>query len=178
MRFLLGLRSSWFSVGALSLVRPAADLLYGSAETLSGLARGVTAPMLESKVGAGAWQQVQALAPAADGSFAVQLQPGVTTFYRITTGTTSGATLRLPVASVVTLAPRRGRPHGDGVARTDRRLPRDAATALRHDLDRRRSRDDRRGRQFTFPTPAPGSYRVRAVTGHGYVPGLSPQLDL
>jgi stage II sporulation protein D len=175
VRFLLGLRSSWFTIGALSLSRPAGNLPYGSPVALSGVARGVAAPQLESKVGAGAWQPVQAVAPAADGAFSVQLQPAVTTFYRLTAGTTSGATLRLPVASVVTLAqdaaglsgtvtPALGGgaqlslQHSDGTAWTEVATGTDGADGA-----------------FTFALPAaPGDYRVRAVTGHGYVAGISP----
>jgi hypothetical protein len=178
LRFLLGLRSSWFSVGALSLVRPAADLPYGTAETLTGLARGVTAPALESKVGAGAWQQVQTLAPGTDGAFSVQLQPGITTFYRIAAGTASGATLRVPVASVVTLAAGASSLTGTvspaltgGFPVTLQQL---SGTAWTDVASGNAAADG----SFTFATPGPGSYRVRAVTGHGYVPGLSPQLDL
>ena len=178
LRFLLGLRSSWFSVGALSLVRPAPDVPYGAAETLTGLARGVTAPVLESKIGAGAWQQVQALAPGTDGAFSVQLQPGLTTFYRIAAGTATGATLRVPVASVVALTT-----GASGVAGTVSPALTGGFPVTLQQLSGTAWTDVASGTaasdgSFTFATPGPGSYRVRAVTGHGYVPGLSPQLDL
>jgi stage II sporulation protein D len=176
-RFDLGLRSSWFSIGALSLARPAPNVAYGSGVTLDGIARGVTATELESKVGAGAWTQVQAVSPGADGAFSVALQPGVTTFYRLTTGTTSGATLRVPVASVVTLST-------DGASFTGAVSP--ALTggfpvALQQ-LSGTTWTDVASGTagadgSYSFPAPAtPGEYRVRAVTGHGYVAGLSPTL--
>jgi SpoIID/LytB domain protein len=178
LRFLLGLRSSWFSVGALSLVRPAAAVPYGSPVTLTGLARGVTAPALESKVGAGAWQQAQALTPGTDGALSLQLQPGVTTFYRIAAGTATGATLRVPVASVVTLAAGAAGLTGavsptltGGFPVTLQQL---SGTTWSDVASGTTAADG----TFTFPTPGPGSYRVRAVTGHGYVPGVSPQLDL
>ena len=144
------------SVRSRSSGRPQ-TLAYGSAETLTGLARGVTAPRLESKVGAGAWQQVQALAPAADGAFSVQLQPGVTTFYRIASGTASGATLRVPVALGRDADDRRLRPCGDGLAASDGRLPRDAPAALRDGVDGRGVGDGRGGRQL----------RVRNCRGRG-----------
>jgi hypothetical protein len=159
-------------------VRPAADLAYGSAETLNGLARGVTGPVLQSKVGAGAWQQVQALAPGAGGAFSLQLQPGVTTFYRIAAGTATGATLRVPVASVVTLTTGEAGLTGTVSPALTGGFPvtlQQLSGTVWTDVASGTAAADG---TFSFATPGPGSYRVRAVTGHGYVPGVSPQLDL
>jgi hypothetical protein len=176
MRTALGLRSTWFTVGTLSLTRPTPNLLYGSGLTLSGMARGVTAPVLESKVGSGAWQQVQALAPSADGSFSLSLQPSVITFYRITAGKTIGATLRVPVATVVTLA--QSDPGFSGtvtpaLAGSPVELQQSSGTTWTTVATGTTADDG----TFSIAQPAaPGTYRARVVTGKGFVPGLSDPL--
>ncbi|MDX6515797.1 MAG: stage sporulation protein [Gaiellaceae bacterium] len=177
VRTALGLRSTWFTVGTLSLTRPTPNLLYGSGLTLTGMARGVTAPVLESKVGSAAWQQVQALAPSADGSFSLSLQPSVITFYRITAGKTSGATLRVPVASVVTLSPAAA-----GLAGAVTPAQPDAPVELQQLTGTTwtvvASGVTGADGSFSFAQPAAGSYRARVVTGRGFVPGLSEPLTV
>jgi len=172
----LGLRSTWFSIAALSLARPNEDMPFGGSVTLSGIARGVTGPVLESRVGNGLWKQVQAVAPSAEGTFSVTLAPQVISFYRLTTGKTTGAVLRVPVATVVnaTLA-------GTAVTGSIQPALANGQVELQQlDVDGVTwtavgTATTAADGTYTLPAPTiPGSYRVRVVTGRGYVPGISP----
>jgi hypothetical protein len=78
-------------------------VLYGEAVQLSGAARGVRGVTLEQRTGSGAWEPGPAVAPAADGSFSVMVNPLATTRYRLTVGDASTPTVRLAVVPIVTL---------------------------------------------------------------------------
>ncbi len=105
VRRALGLRSTWFSVGVLSLTPPAAPLPYGSQVQLSGVVRGLSDPVqLEQRQAPAAWQPVPgAVSPGLDGTFTVTAQPTATTDYRLTAGKVAAAPVRVQVAPVVTL---------------------------------------------------------------------------
>jgi stage II sporulation protein D len=99
VRFSLGLRSTWFSVAVLSLSRPAGPLASGGSVTLSGVARRVSVALLEQKPAGGDWTPGPAIAPAADGTFTVTVQPGATTLYRLVGDGVTSTPLRVPVAA-------------------------------------------------------------------------------
>jgi stage II sporulation protein D len=107
LRSSLGLRSTWFDVGLLSLARPTAPAVYGSAINLTGVVRTASASgaELEQQQGSGSWQPLQALAPDAGGSFAVTVTPTVTTTYRLRLGTVVGPSVRIPVTPAISLDP-------------------------------------------------------------------------
>jgi stage II sporulation protein D len=102
----LGLRSTWFNVGVLSLVppSPAAPIAYGSTVQLTGLVRGVTGVSLEARLVTGTWQPVGPIVPAADGTVTVTEQPQFTTDYRLATTSAAAAYVRIKVTPAVTLA--------------------------------------------------------------------------
>lgn len=103
VRFAAGLRSNWLTaVGVLSLSRPLAPVVHGTVLKLSGVARRVDSPILQTRFG-GAWAPGPALKPAADGTFVVRLKPTVTGTVRLLAGTVTGPVLRVPVAPKVTL---------------------------------------------------------------------------
>jgi hypothetical protein len=81
----LGLRSTWFRVGVLSLPQPARPHVFGGATKLSGIARGVEGVRLE-QLAPGGWRVVAMPRPSADGSFSVTVRPTVTTRYRLSAG--------------------------------------------------------------------------------------------
>src|SRR5262245_26980529 len=115
VRRALDLRSTWVTLGVLSLSRPAGMSAAGVPLTLTGTARLVKGPIeLEQKVGGGPWAAGPALQIAADRSFAVDVLPDATTQYRLTAADeVVSVPLRVPVApasrtaSGVTVEPRR-----------------------------------------------------------------------
>jgi stage II sporulation protein D len=98
----MGLRSTWFSLGVLSLTAPvpSAPVTYGAPLTLSGLVRGVAGVSLEQRPVGGTWQ---AVGPVAAGTLKLTQRPTVTTDYRLATATAAGAIVRIRVAPSVTL---------------------------------------------------------------------------
>jgi stage II sporulation protein D len=107
LRASLGLRSTWFDIGVLSLARPTGPVVYGATVALSGLVRGASATgaTLESQPAGGAWQPLTTIAPLPDGTFSTSVAPTVTTTYRLELGTVNGPSVRIPVAPSVTLDP-------------------------------------------------------------------------
>jgi stage II sporulation protein D len=99
VRRALGLRSTWMTVGLLSLSRPLGVVPEGSSVTISGKATQVQNPVLEQRSAAGGdWQTGPALSLQPDGSFSVDVWPTGTMLYRLSAGTTKSAALRVPVA--------------------------------------------------------------------------------
>ena len=98
----MGLRSTWFTLGMLSLSAPApnAPVAYGAPLTLAGVVRGVTGVSLEQRPSGGAWQPV---GPVGVGTLQLTQRPTVTTDYRLATPTAAGAFVRVRVAPSVTL---------------------------------------------------------------------------
>jgi stage II sporulation protein D len=98
----MGLRSTWFSLGMLSLTAPvpSAPVTYGAPLTLAGLVRGVTGVSLEQRLSGGTWQ---AVGPVGVGTLKLTQRPTVTTDYRLATATAAGAFVRVRVAPSVTL---------------------------------------------------------------------------
>ena len=94
----LGLRSTWFGTGALSLRRPGKPVTYGGAAKLTATVRGVVGASLQLRVG-GTWQTVR---PAAEGTSSTIVKPKATAIYRLATATGLGPSLRVPVAPRVT----------------------------------------------------------------------------
>src|SRR3989440_582667 len=97
LKSMLGLRSTWFTVGVLSLNPPSGPVTYGSTTRLTGVARGVRPVELQQRTG-GTWALVAGLKAAKDGAVNVAVRPAVTTQYRLTTGTVAAAAARVAVA--------------------------------------------------------------------------------
>jgi stage II sporulation protein D len=173
----LGLRSTWFSVGVLSLSAPSGAVTYGSTARLTGMARGITPVELQQRAG-GSWQFVGGLTAAKDGSVTVDVKPTVTTQYRLATGKVAAAAARVAVAPLVRLSPPttprelRGyiRPVVSGAIVSIQRQQGTAwatvATA---------TADDSGGFAVQLQLVA-GTYRARVNPGHGLVAGVSPVL--
>jgi SpoIID/LytB domain protein len=173
----LGLRSTWFTVGLLSLSRPYGPLQYGSATTVSGRVRGAWAPALELRSGSVFWQPAPPVSVLANGTFGFAVNPTASTDYRIVTGTLKAFPLRVSVAPVVTLSLTPDRTVLAGttipalaagtveVQRQDGIVWTTAATA------------SVTAGTFVVPLPlAPGTYRARFAPGGGLVAGTSPPL--
>ncbi|HVS85101.1 MAG TPA: SpoIID/LytB domain-containing protein [Gaiellaceae bacterium] len=100
----LGLRSTWFDVGVLSLTAPAtASVPYGSTVTLTGLVRGVDDAWIETRHGTSAWQEVGPAVPDDTGAITLTATPLLTTDFRLATADAAAAYVRVKVAPQVTM---------------------------------------------------------------------------
>jgi stage II sporulation protein D len=180
LRRTLGLRSTWFQLGALALDRATQPLVYGSRASVTGLARGLSAVMLEQRSGATVWEKAADVTPGADGRFDVPVKPQASTDYRLVSGTLRSARVRLAVAPFVRLAP-----PTDAVALRGTVKPLlTGATAVVQRFDGTAWREvarapvDEAGAFEARFSLAPGTYRARVAPGRGFVPGVSPPVDV
>jgi stage II sporulation protein D len=100
LRGAIGLRSTWFTLGVMSLAPPApnAPLPYGGQVTLSSTIHGVTGATLEQRTSGGTWQTV---GPVAPGAVKLTQKPAMTTDYRLATPVAAAAYVRIRVAPLV-----------------------------------------------------------------------------
>src|SRR5438094_5197323 len=70
----LGQRSTWFSVGVLSLIAPPQPVTYGGRGKLTGVARGLTQAVLQQQQG-NSWTDVGSLEADQDGLITVLVKP-------------------------------------------------------------------------------------------------------
>jgi stage II sporulation protein D len=92
----LGLRSTWFSVGVLSLQPPSPNskVAPGTSVTLSGVVRGAGGVVVQQRTSGGPWQRLRAIVP---GAFQLAVKPKVTTDYRLATAQDAAASVRIRV---------------------------------------------------------------------------------
>ncbi len=95
----LGLRSTWFKVGLLSLSRLAGPVAAGATVTLTGRTDGVDGVTLEQRAAGSDWQAGPELELQADGSFSVDVTASATTEFRLVAGTVRSAVLRVFLAA-------------------------------------------------------------------------------
>jgi stage II sporulation protein D len=176
----LGVRSTWFTVGVLSLTAPTGPVVYGSRAQLSGIARGLPDAVLQQLDGT-AWKDVGTVKPAKDGTVALSIKPPVTTRYRLATGKLSAPSVRVPVAPLVRFyAPRtpdqlRGYVRPLSLAGAKVLIQRQqgpgwvtaAETAVAAD-----------GTFLAKLQLIDGVYRARIGSGRGYVAGTTPALQV
>jgi SpoIID/LytB domain protein len=174
----LGLRSTWFRVGVLTLTPPATPVAFGAAGKLAGTARGVGKAVLEQRVGAG-WSAVAPVHPQPNGSFAVTVRPTASTQYRLAAGLVRTAALPVGVAPRIALVPPgdlseltgTARPLLAGAAVEIQRLNGQAWQVVG------RSTVDVNGDFVVRLNVTPGSYRARIpAPGRGLVAGTSSTL--
>jgi stage II sporulation protein D len=173
VRSVLGLRSTWFSVGWLALAAPTPAIAYGGGGKLTGIARGVSGPVTLEQKDAKGWQQVTTVSPAADGSFSVSIDPAATTQYRLAAGLVRAALVKVPVVPVVSAAATAGSVQG-----SIRPALGGAAVQLQQQDGAgwktvASGTTDAAGAFSVAAQLSPGSYRVRCAPGHGLSPGLS-----
>jgi SpoIID/LytB domain protein len=180
LRQRLGVRSTWFSVGVLSLSAPTGTVVYGSRAQLTGIARGLPATVLQQLDGT-TWKDLGTVKAAKDGTVAVSIKPPVTTRYRLATGKVNAAPVRVPVASLVRFyAPRTP----DQLRGYVRPLSLAGATVL---IQRQQGPGWVAAAQATVAADGSflaklqltdGVYRARVGSGHGYVAGTTPVLQV
>jgi len=172
----LGLRSTRFQIGWLTLTRPADPVIYGGSVRIDGIARGVGPVALEAEVPGAGWQGVASLLPDASGVFSIVVSPHLTTRYRLATATVRAAMVTVPVVPLVdaTLAAGlvRGtvRPVVAGASVQVQRQNGNVWTTVAT------GSTDPAG-SFTVAAQLDhGAYRVRCAAGHGLSPGVSAPL--
>jgi stage II sporulation protein D len=106
LRRRLGLRSTWFSVGVLSLTAPLQPVTYGGRAKLTGSARGVAEAVLQRLEG-DSWTVVAALKADKDGVITALVKPTITTRYRLSSGKVAAESVRVPVAPLARFYPAR-----------------------------------------------------------------------
>jgi SpoIID/LytB domain protein len=180
LRRRLGLRSTWFSLGVLSLSAPTITVTYGSRARLTGTARGMSEATLEQRAG-GAWEQVGAVAAGKAGALSVVVKPAATTQYRLTSGKVAAAAVRVPVAPLLRFYPVRLQDQLRGYVRPVA-LQGSTVFIQRQDGTRwvtlARSTVDAQGDFLAKLELTSGVYRARAASGRGFVAGNSPVLQV
>jgi len=100
----LGLRSTWFEVGWLSLTGPPAPVPFGAVASLGGIARGLSGVFLEAKVAGADWRPIGEVVPGPNGDFSVLETPRATTSYRLAVGAIRAAEITVSVRVSVSAA--------------------------------------------------------------------------
>ena len=91
-RSVLGLRSTWFTIGVERLVG-AGTIEWGKSRTLTALARNLSGVQLQFRRGGGAWTNVRAV----QGPTTIAASPRATTFYRLRNPSAATAAVRVAV---------------------------------------------------------------------------------
>jgi stage II sporulation protein D len=182
VRTKLGLRSTWFRVGVLTLEAPTKALEYGSKVKLKGVARaaGPQVTLEQRTSSAAAWQPVARLKPGAGGVVIATVKPLVSTEYRLSApAKLFGAPIRVSVAPRVRLSP--------ATAATLRGLVRPVTPGARVDIQRLDGSSWRPAATASVDAGGafearldltPGMYRARVAPGRGLVAGYSPVLQV
>jgi SpoIID/LytB domain protein len=102
LRSAIGLRSTWFTVGLMSLTppQPVAPVPYGTKVSLASVVRGFSGVSLEQNAAGAGWQLVRGVNA---GSTQLSATPTVTTDYRLATSTVAAGSVRIKVMPVVAL---------------------------------------------------------------------------
>lgn len=175
----LGMRSTWFTIGMLSLTPPAAPVVFGAQARLAGFARGLGKVTLEARPYGGQWKPLAPLT-SRSGQVVATLSPKVSTDYRLSTGEIRSGAVRLFVAPFVRIAASSDRLAITGLARP--LLP-NASVQIQRLVGGTWTTVARTtiGSDGTFSGGVeltPGAYRGRVVSGKGFAIGLSKVLTV
>ena len=183
LRTALGLRSTWFDVGILSLspLSPSTPVVYGSTVSLNGFVRGMSGVSFEQKPSATPWQTIEPVVPATDGSVRLTTKPTITTDYRLATPTAAAGSVRIRVTPLVHIT------SSTGGAVTGDELPvlpgAPVQVQLQNaDLTWTVAAESTVNADGTFAVPVtlpPGAvYRVVVAPGGGYAPATTAPLTV
>jgi stage II sporulation protein D len=180
LRRKLGLRSTWFSIGVLSLSAPPEPVVFGGRAKLTGLARGLPQAALQAQQG-NTWTDVAVLKADNDGVVTALVKPAVTTRYRLSSGKVSAESVRVPVAPLARFYPPRSQDRLSGYVRPASLA---GTTVL---IQKQQGAAWPTVGQATVETNGDflaklqlttGVYRIRVSSGHGFVVGFSPVLQV
>ena len=180
LRKRLGLRSTWFSVGVLSLTAPPQPVVYGGRGKLTGVARGLTQTVLQRLEG-DKWTDVATVESDKDGVVTALVKPTVTSRYRLSSGKVSAESVRVPVAPLAHFYPARRPDQLSGYVRPASlagttvliQKQQGAAWPTAGEATVGTNGDFLAKLQLTT-----GVYRARVSSGHGFVVGFSPVLQV
>ncbi|MSO95072.1 MAG: SpoIID/LytB domain-containing protein [Thermoleophilia bacterium] len=102
VRARLVLRSTAFRIGVLRIARPSASVAPGTPVVISGIARDVTAPVLEKLGVNGTWLASVNLKPEPGGTFSATVTPKLTATYRLVAEGVVGPALAVTVTAKAT----------------------------------------------------------------------------
>jgi stage II sporulation protein D len=178
LRTSLGLRSTWVTIGVLRLDQPAGAVVYRAPVRLTGIARGLPAPVLASSQSGATWTPVGSLQRETSGVASVVVKPERTLRYRIEVKGAASPPILLRVSPRIQLAVTAD---GSGLSGTVRpRLPGAAVT-----IERRRGSGwvqvaqvtvDKAGSYHAALAVAPGGYRARVAATDAFVEGVTDVL--
>jgi len=180
LRKKMGLRSTWFSVGVLSLAAPTQTVVYGGRAKLIGVARGLTQAKLQQRQ-AGVWTDVSSVKADKDGAVSVLVKPAVTTQYRLASGKVLAASVRVPVAPLARFYPvrtptqLRGYVRPGSLAGTTVLIQKQQGAAWPTVAETTVGAD---GDFLAAMQLTSGVYRARVNSGHGFVVGFSPVVQV
>jgi stage II sporulation protein D len=178
LRGALGLRSTWFTVGVLSLATPvpSVPVVYGSTITLAGVVRGISGVAFEQRPVSTPWQSVGPVTPGLDGTVTLTAKPTILTDYRLATPSAAVGFVRIkvmPLVAITSVA-------GGLVSGSETPLLPDAPVQVQvqnPDLTWTLLAAGTVAADGTFAVPAaipPGStYRVVVTPGRGYAPATT-----
>jgi hypothetical protein len=180
LRKRLGLRSTWFSVGVLSLTAPPQPVVYGGRGKLTGVARGLTQTVLQ-RLDGDKWTDVASVEGDKDGVVTALVKPTVTSRYRLSSGKVSAASVRVPVAPLARFYPAR-RP--DQLTGYVRPASLTGTTVLIQKQQGAawptvgQAMIEANGDFLAKLQLTTGVYRARVSSGNGFVVGFSPVLQV
>jgi stage II sporulation protein D len=180
LRTKMGLRSTWFSVGVLSLAGPTQTVVFGGRAKLIGVARGLTQAVLQQRQ-AGTWTDVSSVKADKDGAVSVLVKPSVTTQYRLASGKVLAASVRVPVAPLTRFYPvktqtqLRGYVRPGSLAGTTVLIQKQQGAAWPTVAQTTVGADGDFVASLQLTT---GIYRARINSGHGFVVGFSPVVQV
>jgi stage II sporulation protein D len=180
LRRRLGLRSTWFSVGVLSLTAPPQPIVYGGRGKLTGVARGLPETVLQRLEG-DKWTEVGTVEADENGVLTALVKPTVTSRYRLSSGKVTAESVRVPVAPLARFYPARRPDQLSGYVRPASlagttvliQKQQGAAWPTVGEATVEANGDFLAKLQLTT-----GVYRVRVSSGHGCVVGFSPVLQV
>jgi hypothetical protein len=176
----MGLRSTWFTIGALTLTPPTAPLEYGSSMRMTGVARGLPRVTLQSRPYGGQWKPLAVLT-SRNGQVGATLSPKLTTDYRISSGIVTSAPVRVSVAPAVRIAASADHTVVTGTVKPlfpgkPVQVQRLAANGGWTTVAQATIAAD--GSFEASANLVPGTYRARCAPGGGFAAGSSPALTV
>ncbi|HYX77334.1 MAG TPA: SpoIID/LytB domain-containing protein [Gaiellaceae bacterium] len=177
-RAAMGLRSTWFTIGALTLTPPTGPLEYGTSMHMSGIARGLPRVTLQSRPYGGQWKPLAVLT-SRHGQVTATLSPKVTTDYRISSGIVTSSPVRVSVMPSVRITAAADHTSVSGVVKpllpgASVQLQRQAPNGTWLTVAQATLASD--GSFQASANLVPGTYRARCAPGKGFAAGLSPEL--